>query len=175
MQMHRVTSACTKKRPNTMAPDGTEIHRITLDESTCIRLSDIHCTAMPRLEDSWSVKQMMELAAIDGTYGYMVQIRGKDAGFALLLAAGEHAEILTIAVAPSFQRQGLANYIMQFVLADLKLARIEKCFLEVAIDNSAAQCLYARSGFIETHRRKGYYTRAAGTDVDAICMMRDIP
>ena len=45
-------------------------------------------------------------------------------------------------------------------------------FLEVAADNAAAQALYARAGFAESGRRRGYYRRPDGSGLDALVMQR---
>ena len=95
---------------------------------------------------------------------------------AFLLAriiAGE-AEIITLAVHPDHRREGLAQQLMNDFLTAAKSQSASSAFLEVAADNSSAQALYEKHGFLETHRRPRYYRTPSGKRVDAIVMMRDL-
>ena len=47
-------------------------------------------------------------------------------------------------------------------------------FLEVAEPNLAARALYARSGFHEAGRRRGYYRDPAGRAVDALVLSKPL-
>lgn len=90
-------------------------------------------------------------------------------GFALTrLVAGE-AELLTLAVDPAHQRQGIAQALLKTWLEGLR-NQAETAFLEVAADNGAAQALYSKLGFVEVARRAGYYSRPDGPSVDAVIM-----
>jgi len=46
----------------------------------------------------------------------------------------------------------------------------ERMFLEVAEGNVAARALYARAGFSEAGRRRGYYSRNDGSREDALVL-----
>jgi ribosomal-protein-alanine N-acetyltransferase len=50
----------------------------------------------------------------------------------------------------------------------------ERMFLEVAEDNAAARALYARAGFAEAGRRRGYYARPDGPAADALVLALDL-
>lgn len=63
------------------------------------------------------------------------------------------AEILNLAVAPTYRRQGVAS---QLLRALLPLADV--WFLEVRASNEAAQRLYLAQGFQPMGRRKRYYS-----------------
>ena len=69
-------------------------------------------------------------------------------------------EILNIAVAPRFRRQGIAG-----VLLHQQLASDCTCFLEVRESNVAAQTLYRKFGFVEVGRRKNYYANPPETAI----------
>lgn len=90
-------------------------------------------------------------------------------GFALTrLVAGE-AELLTIAVDPAHHRTGIAERLLREWLAAID-GSAETAFLEVAADNVAALSLYAKLGFTEVARRKGYYVRPNAPSGDAVVM-----
>lgn len=69
----------------------------------------------------------------------------------------DEAEIIYIAVADEYKRQGIAKKIIQSLCADI--------FLDVNENNTPAINLYKSCGFIEYQRRKNYYH-----DADAILM-----
>ena len=81
----------------------------------------------------------------------------------------DEAEILTLAVTPPMQRQGVARRLMEQAADFLRQRGIRQWHLEVAADNRAARQLYRRLGFDETGRREAYYD-----GVDAILMRRDL-
>jgi ribosomal-protein-alanine N-acetyltransferase len=79
--------------------------------------------------------------------------------------AGGEAEILTLAVAPSSRRQGIARALVAAVVAEVADVPV---FLEVAADNEPAQVLYTDAGFTACGRRRDYY----GPGRDAIVLRR---
>ncbi len=74
-------------------------------------------------------------------------------------------EILNLAVAPSWRRQGVASRLLQEVLEQVR----GEMFLEVRQSNHAARELYRRYRFEETGERPGYYQ---GPPESAIVMKR---
>lgn len=91
--------------------------------------------------------------------------------FGLALAAGEDAELLTIASDPLRRRQGLGRTVFR-ALDELAVGRgLRRWILEVARNNLAAQSLYGSEGFVEIGLRKAYYQGRDGR-VDALVMSR---
>lgn len=95
-----------------------------------------------------------------------------DAGFLLGRAVAGEAELLTIAVAPEARQRGLGRKLVSRFLYQARLRGAETAFLEVAEDNLAARTLYARCGFVEAGRRRGYYRAPTGQAVDALVLRR---
>lgn len=97
-------------------------------------------------------------------------------GFALFALAADEAEVLTLAVAPGARRRGLGAALLAAAAAAAAARGARSIHLEVAEDNAAARALYARAGFAETGRRRGYYARPGGR-TDALRLRRalDIP
>lgn len=93
--------------------------------------------------------------------------------FALALAAGEDAELLTIATQPSHRGRGLGHMI--FAALDVEAARrgLKRWILEVARNNLPAIALYKSEGFVEIAVRKAYYEQPQGR-VDALVMSRPV-
>lgn len=95
----------------------------------------------------------------------------RDAGFALTRTIAPESELLTIAVHPAHQRQGIARGLMQRWLDG---PGITHAFLEVAADNEGAIALYRALGFRQTGLRKGYYGRPGGLAIDALTMTKSL-
>ena len=93
-------------------------------------------------------------------------------GFAMAQIAADDAEILAIGVDEGWQRLGLGKKLVEGVVRSLARAGVKRLFLEVADDNAAARALYAKAGFLEAARRKGYYARSAGPAVDALVLSK---
>jgi ribosomal-protein-alanine N-acetyltransferase len=84
-------------------------------------------------------------------------VTGKIAGFAVIGIAPPEAELETIAVAPSFQRQGVAQLIFNEASRQLRSRAITEVKLEVRHSNDSAVKFYANAGFEERGRRPHYY------------------
>ena len=95
------------------------------------------------------------------------------AGFALYRTAADEAELLTIAVAPADRRAGLGAALLGACEAGARLAGAARMFLEVAEGNAAARGLYARAGYRECGRRRGYYLHE-GTREDALVLEKPL-
>jgi ribosomal-protein-alanine N-acetyltransferase len=95
------------------------------------------------------------------------------AGFIMMRAAADEAEILTLAVAPAQRRKGIAARLLTVCCETLQAGGATRMFLEVAADNVAASTLYTAHGFEACGRRPDYYgAGAANGPVDAVVMMK---
>lgn len=143
-----------------------------LGAKDCQTIQPIHATAF---HHGWSSDDFRSLMAQDTVFGFIARPEGKPhaaLGFVLSrLVAGE-AEILTIAVARSAQRQGVGRALMDAVLRHLYQERTETLFLEVDAANVAAQALYGRLGFKKVGDRPAYYETANGRS-SALILRRD--
>lgn len=82
----------------------------------------------------------------------------------------DEAHLLNIAVAPGFQRRGIAWALLTRLHAQCLAQDTSVIYLEVRASNTAAQALYAHLGYLETGRRKAYYRTHGGRE-DAVLMM----
>jgi ribosomal-protein-alanine N-acetyltransferase len=124
-------------------------------------------------EEAWSREMLAgELSQQPATRYYLVAEEDEAlVGYAGLLAAGEQADVLTIAVATSQWGQGIGSRLLAALLAEARQRGCTEMFLEVRADNLRAQRLYKGFGFAEIGIRRGYY-QPSGTD--AIVMRRDL-
>jgi ribosomal-protein-alanine N-acetyltransferase len=116
----------------------------------------------------WSAASVAETLASPGLVAFLAP-----AGCALLRMVADEAEILTVAVIPGARRQGLASELVDACLKEAGTAGATSVHLEVGAGNAAARTLYARAGFAETGRRRGYYRSTSGRE-DAVLMTHRI-
>jgi len=137
-------------------------------------LAGLHRLAM---DDPWSQTFIAQLLAQGGTQAILARLRTDDApvGFALLRLVADEAELLSLGVLPQLRRAGIARRLMAACYDRCRSAGIVRLLLEVAEDNIAARQLYARAGYLEVGRRKGYYARARQAPVDALTLARPVP
>ena len=69
----------------------------------------------------------------------------------------DEADIMNVAVHPDFRRQGIAEALINRLVADLKERDIHALLLEVRVSNTPAITLYEKLGFSQVGRRKNYY------------------
>ncbi len=133
-------------------------------------LDAIDAIARTALPEHWSRHSLQEALRC----GYELRIcRDGSIIVAYLLSQDivDETHIMQIAVLPAYRRQSLAMALTQQLLKDKQHMRA--ICLEVRASNHAAQALYARCGFMQTARRKGYY--AARNDLpreDAVIMQK---
>jgi ribosomal-protein-alanine N-acetyltransferase len=102
-------------------------------------------------------------------------VSGSDfAGFILSRMAAGEAEILSVAVDPTWQGCGLGRRLLDLHLRRLAGLGVGTVFLEVEEGNTAALRLYDRAGFREVGRRPGYYSQPEGAAVAARVLRRDL-
>lgn len=93
--------------------------------------------------------------------------------FALALAAGDEAELLTIATDPARRGQGFGHMIFRALDTEAARRGLNRWILEVARNNLPAIALYKSEGFVEIAVRKAYYKQREGW-VDALVMSRPV-
>ncbi|MHB8528407.1 MAG: ribosomal protein S18-alanine N-acetyltransferase [Caulobacteraceae bacterium] len=136
-------------------------------------LAEIHAQAFA---SPWSAAAIADVLAQG--FGHLIErhVRpgeGRPSGFVLCRAAGQEAEILTLAVAPAARRRGFARALLEAALHEARSRRARSLFLEVAEDNEAALVLYRSAGFSSVGRRSGYYVDRYGR-ADALILRRDL-
>ncbi|MFD7430879.1 ribosomal protein S18-alanine N-acetyltransferase [Streptomyces sp. NPDC059814] len=125
-------------------------------------------------EDAWSPGMFWsELAHARGpraTRRYVVAedpVTGRIVGYAGLAAAGDLADVQTIAVSRDHWGGGLGSELLTDLLKHATAFECAEVLLEVRVDNTRAQKLYERFGFEPIGFRRGYYQPG---NIDALVM-----
>jgi len=98
----------------------------------------------PELENPLS----LWLVAMDGT---------ALAGYVGSQAVLGEADVMNVAVAPAYRRQGIAQQLLEQLQAELKARQVYSLTLEVRASNDAAIRLYEKLGFQQVGIRPNYY------------------
>jgi [ribosomal protein S18]-alanine N-acetyltransferase len=127
---------------------------------------ELDLPALDRIEqesfaDHWAAKSFLEYSCI------VAEIGSEIVGFLVsreIFAGSRDApperEILNLAVAARFRRQGIAG-----LLLGHELGKRAIYYLEVRESNTAARALYSKFGFREINRRTGYYRHPPETAI----------
>jgi ribosomal-protein-alanine N-acetyltransferase len=96
---------------------------------------------------------------------------GEVLGYAGVSVAAGVGDVMTVAVSPAAQGQGLGRRLVAELLTLAEARGATRVMLEVRADNVAAQRVYAACGFERIAVRRGYYRTPAGP-ADAWVMQR---
>lgn len=101
------------------------------------------------------------------TEGYLCQVATDHAdslvAFVVIYRVLDEAHLLNIAVAPEWQRRGVARAVLRAVMN--RLRPDTRClFLEVRESNQPARALYQQLGFVSVGMRRDYYRTADGRE-----------
>lgn len=134
-------------------------------------IATLHAASFNR---GWSEDEIERLMLDRNVLTHRATVDGRLIGFIMSRIAASEAEILSVAVAASSRRKGLARRMLNLHLGRLAGAGTRVLFLEVDENNAAARQLYRRAGFSEAGRRAGYYTTADGKRATALVLRRDL-
>lgn len=107
--------------------------------------------------DPWSEESFEGSIGSPFFYGILFEEEGQVCAYACEMVVFEDAEILNVAVAPSFRRQGLGVKLLLALEAYAKEKGAERLLLEVREGNVSARGLYEKQGFSSFGVRKNYY------------------
>ncbi|WP_068547165.1 ribosomal protein S18-alanine N-acetyltransferase [Thalassotalea crassostreae] len=142
------------------------IHKIsTFDKQDAEQIYAIETASNPF---PWTKKTL--LSCIGGRYiTKQVSVDGSVVGFYVGDLVIDEFTLMEICVHPDFQGKGLGQVLMNDFIATARAKNVVTCHLEVRAKNIAAQMMYMKNGFIQVHRRTGYYPAAIGYE-DALVM-----
>lgn len=122
--------------------------------------------------DRMSVRSIRRFIAAPGAR-VLVAVRGTDllGNLVLLLRANSRkARIYSVVVSPQARGLGIGNRLVEAAERAAKREGRSAVTLEVRGDNTAAQALYAKRGYVEERRLPAYYDDGA----DGLRLSRDL-
>ena len=139
-------------------------------------MNETHVSAVAELEKlcfsaPWSERSI----ASELTNEYSLWLVEERDGVAVAYVGSQscppEADVMNVAVAPAFRRQGIGEGLMVALMDALRDKGMESLTLEVRASNSPAIALYDRLGFTEVGRRPNYYTDPGE---DALIMRKEL-
>lgn len=134
----------------------------------------------PAFGEAWNERQITDALSMPSTRALVVDPTGEpipdespdtdshsSAGFVLTRKAADEEELLLIAVAPKFRREGIGERLIHKLFERSRTAGVTRIFLEMRRGNPAIH-LYEKVGFKPIGTRPNYYRLADGSRVDAI-------
>ncbi len=112
------------------------------------------CFSMP-----WSAADFLEMIEADYAHYYVAQEAGQIVGCCGIRNLAGEGEITNVAVAPGARRQGIGRKMMEHLLQEASVHKIEACTLEVRISNIPAIRLYESLGFRGEGVRPRFYEK----------------
>ena len=125
----------------------------------------------PRYGEAWTRNQCTGVMAMPGVTLTIAEIDGTPAGFAIVRATMDEAELLLLAVDPKRRRRGIGSALLRAAVAACESQGVAKLHLEVRAGNEAA-ALYRKAGFEKIGERRNYYRGANGKLFDAHTFVR---
>lgn len=158
---------------NLMTPEVMGVPSATLSFRPAMTsdLDDIAAIERAVFNDPWSRRSFADLVDRPQVLFLVVDDGHAAVGYAIVLIAGEEAELANLAVAPLLHRQRLGSRLLREALDTATARGAQEIFLEVRESNQAALRLYEAAGFAPIGRRVRYYARPIE---DAIVMKKEL-
>ncbi len=122
--------------------------------------------------DRLSPRQLRHHLASANAVLRVLALQGQISGYSLLLRHARRPawRLYSMVVDPARRGQGLGALLLEDAVDQARAAGAPAITLEVREDNAAAQALYRRHGFVDSHRREGYYDDGLA----ALCLRRSL-
>jgi ribosomal-protein-alanine N-acetyltransferase len=124
----------------------------------------------PCFGEAWTRSQCAGILPMSGVTLTIADSEDGPAGFSLVRAVADEAELLLLAVAPEHQRHGIGQALLDCFIDAAHRQGARKLHLEVRDSNSAMR-LYLAAGFVPAGRRRNYYHGSDGSAFDAVTLM----
>jgi len=136
-----------------------EIQQIRMDDVDELYDIELECFST---EEAFTKEQIRHLIKNKNSIGFVAKIDHKVVGFTIgLINKNEFGDLIghvvTIDVAMEYRRKGVGIKLLKKLESEFKTKNVKTCFLEVRIDNKAAQSLYKKLGYVEIVCLKDYY------------------
>jgi ribosomal-protein-alanine N-acetyltransferase len=124
----------------------------------------------PCFGEAWTRSQCAGILPMHGVTLTIAESESGPAGFSLVRAVSDEAELLLLAVDPAEQRRGIGQALLDGFIARALAHGAHRLHLEVREGNPAIE-LYRASGFSPVGRRRNYYHGPDGEGHDAVTLM----
>lgn len=108
--------------------------------------------------DPWSEKSIASELDNRLSYWLVAEKDGVLAGYVGSQSVLDGADMMNLAVAPEYRRQGVGEQLVDKLVEHLQQKGIIALLLEVRVSNTPAIALYEKMGFEQVGRRPRYYT-----------------
>ncbi len=107
----------------------------------------------------WSEEAFFDSLALPHTIFVVAEEQGEIAGYCGMYTSFQEGEIVNVAVAEKYRRQGVAGRMLEFLFFEGLKKEVSSFFLEVRESNTAAIGLYECFGFRQIGLRKNFYEK----------------
>ena len=127
-----------------------------------LKMNESHVSSVAALEkicfsDPWSENSVASELKNKLALWLVAEENGAVAGYIGSQTCGDESDVMNVAVHPDFRRKGIAEALVNALVAELKAIGSRCLTLEVRASNAPAIALYEKMGFAEIGRRKNYY------------------
>ena len=133
-------------------------------------MSIMHSAFSPSFGEAWTRSQCAGILPMHGVTLTIAEYEEEPAGFSLVRAIEDEAELLLLAVTSCAQRRGVGQALLDYFIDTARGHGARKLHLEVR-DGNPAVALYRAAGFIPAGRRRNYYHGPGGEAFDAVTLM----
>jgi ribosomal-protein-alanine N-acetyltransferase len=130
------------------------IQYVSFDESHVMPIAELERLCF---SDPWSENSIRYELTNPLSYWLVAVEDGRVAGYVGSQSVLDEADMMNIAVHPDFRRRGVAQSLVEGLVAGLKEKNIRCLTLEVRASNDPAISLYQKLGFAQVGRRPNYY------------------
>ncbi|MDC0407674.1 MAG: ribosomal protein S18-alanine N-acetyltransferase [Gammaproteobacteria bacterium] len=106
----------------------------------------------------WSQQKLLDSFQNPSISMRLISYDDQIAGYLLTLNSIDFIDILTIAITPQFQQQGLGRALLDDLLQRLDKNKVRSIMLEVRVSNVSAIHFYQKYGFELIDTREKYYS-----------------
>lgn len=145
---------------------AVEIRNMSCDHIEKVAFLERECYSNP-----WGINSFVALLNIDNSINLVALAQNEVAAYAIAGYVLDEADIMNIATSKKYRRMGIADKLLDSLIAQLIEKGVRHIFLEVRESNISAQNLYKKKGFTPVSVRKAYYSHPTE---DAIVMKIEV-
>ena len=129
-----------------------------------VKMQSEHVASVAEMErqcfsDPWSEKSVASELHNPLSLWLIAEVDGAVAGYVGSQTVLDSADMMNLAVSPSFRRQGIGERLVNCLTEALKEKGVKTLLLEVRISNEPAKELYQKLGFEMVGKRPRYYEK----------------